>query len=417
MARDCGDAPQQRRAGSHRIAPAAIARRLRALGCAALVALAAGTKIAIAQTVEPYYADTSSYEAPALRVVDSLQRPTSACEFVRRDVVDVGRDPIRVAIEIGSSCERVDAPSTLAVDHTVWFEAPLPAGRHPIEIGYLIDGEWTFRVATVLDVDDGNAKCSRFPEYNSLTVGAPDDVSDRLAAVAADPSLDPVLHEKIGRPISAFRFRSFGGVSLDYAPLDDQHDIKRRIDAIRAELGIDSVATNGFVCFSGGNPVTPIDVVEFFNTGLGHYFMSADAAEIAAVDDGGAGPGWIRTGERIAGFAADACALGVRNPDPLFRFYGSPGVGPNSHFFTADRAECGQVRNDIGWRFEQAPFRVWNARAGACPAQSLAVHRLYNGRAAQNDSNHRYTTRQPIVDAMRAAGWIHEGVTFCVPQQ
>lgn len=395
---------------------ASLARGLRAVSaaCGCAGALVAGT--VCAQTIESYYADTSSYDWPVIRVVDSLPRPAYACEFVRQAHVDTARDPIRIALEIGSTCTPYSVPTTLSIDYTAGFQAPLPAGAHSIEVGYLIDGAWTLRASTVLRVDDGNGKCGRFPEFNSLIIAAPDSVSDRLAAVAADPSLDPSLYEKIGRPTGATRFVYIGGLLLDYAPLDDQHDIKRRIDAIKGDLGIDSVETNGFVCFSGGNPVSPVDLVEFYNTGLGHYFMSADLAEIESIDRGDAGLGWVRTGERVAGVAADACALGYRNPDPLFRFYGRPGVGPNSHFFTADRAECGQVRRDPGWNFEQVPFRVWSAREGACPPKSRPVHRLYNGRAALNDSNHRYAARQPVVDTMLAAGWIHEGVRFCVPQ-
>ncbi|MBK9607470.1 MAG: hypothetical protein IPO58_13990 [Betaproteobacteria bacterium] len=37
-------------------------------------------------------------------------------------------------------------------------------------------------------------------------------------------------------------------------------------------------------------------VVEFYNTGLNHYFVTADPNEAAAIDNGAAGPGWGRTG-------------------------------------------------------------------------------------------------------------------------
>jgi serine protease len=206
-------------------------------------------------------------------------------------------------------------------------------------------------------------------------------------------------------------------VILDYAPLDDTHDIKRRIDSLRIELGIDGVDTNGFVCFATSAGPAPIEIVEFYNFWLGHYFITADKAEIASIDNGEAGLLWSRTGERFTGYEADACSrLGVRNPMPLFRFYGTRGVGPNSHFFTADRSECGKVRHDPGWSFEGVPFRVWTPVAGQCPAKSLPIRRLYNGRAAQNDSNHRYASRRIVVDAMVAAGWIDEGVTLCIPQ-
>jgi hypothetical protein len=41
-------------------------------------------------------------------------------------------------------------------------------------------------------------------------------------------------------------------------------------------------------------------IVEFFITILGHYFITASAAEQASIDAGGSGPGWIRTGYSFA---------------------------------------------------------------------------------------------------------------------
>jgi hypothetical protein len=158
-------------------------------------------------------------------------------------------------------------------------------------------------------------------------------------------------------------------------------------------------------------------VVEFHNTVLDHYFMTADAAEAAAIDAGRAGPGWTRTGA--------ALGRAWTNPDftraAVCRFYGNttPGpdgrpLGPNSHFYTADAAECAAVKSDAGWRFEGIVFNVTPATDGACAEGSAAVHRAYNGRFAENDSNHRYMLDSALVATMTAAGWSNEGVVFCV---
>jgi len=82
-------------------------------------------------------------------------------------------------------------------------------------------------------------------------------------------------------------------------------------------------------------------VVEFYNTTLRHYFMTAGPAEAAAIDAGAAGPGWVRTGGRFSAFANPADAPGTL---AVCRFYGSTAVdpetglrrGPNSHFYTSD---------------------------------------------------------------------------------
>jgi len=41
------------------------------------------------------------------------------------------------------------------------------------------------------------------------------------------------------------------------------------------------------------------------------------------------------------------------------------------------------------------------------------VHRLYNNRAARNDSGHRFVTDTALIAPMVAQGWVHEGIVFC----
>ena len=56
--------------------------------------------------------------------------------------------------------------------------------------------------------------------------------------------------------------------------------------------------------------------------------------------------------------------------------------------------------------------------AGACPAGSTPIYRLFNNRP---DANHRYLTDAYARDQMVAKGWIAEGdgadrVVMCSPQ-
>jgi uncharacterized delta-60 repeat protein len=164
-------------------------------------------------------------------------------------------------------------------------------------------------------------------------------------------------------------------------------------------------------------------VIEFYNTQLNHYFITADAAEAAGIDQGAAGPGWQRTGR---GFRAWTAASGVPNSQvagipfaatPVCRFYGTPGIGPNSHFYTVDLAECDAVRNDPGWHYEGIAFFIIapTPTDQSCPSSTLPVLRAYNDRFAQNDSNHRYTTNPAVLQAMVQQGWSAEGVVFCAP--
>ncbi|MBP8297295.1 MAG: hypothetical protein KAX84_14375 [Burkholderiales bacterium] len=153
-------------------------------------------------------------------------------------------------------------------------------------------------------------------------------------------------------------------------------------------------------------------VIEFHNTMLDHYFITADPNEAAAIDGGSAGPGWVRTGSTFkSGGPARVC-----------RFYGSIDIdpatgqrrGPNSHFYTIEAGECAWVKLDPGWHFESYDFSGWpRSSDGSCPAGTTAVKRVYNNRFAQNDSNHRYASSDAIYNQMVALGWSPEGVVFC----
>jgi len=109
---------------------------------------------------------------------------------------------------------------------------------------------------------------------------------------------------------------------------------------------------------------------------------------------------------------------------PACRYYGTPGVGPNSHFFAIDPFECAAVQADDGWRLESASAFVAAPPASRyIPEQTTflyscttgrAVYRLYNNRYAQNDSNHRYVTDLGLYWSLPAQGWIGEGLRLCV---
>jgi len=165
-------------------------------------------------------------------------------------------------------------------------------------------------------------------------------------------------------------------------------------------------------------------VSEFYQEQLDHYFMTAGPDEMDTLDAGGGGGGWKRTGQSFHAWLtkADAPAGAV----PVCRFYAA---GPNSHFYTASASECSmlqaleqQQRADadahhvpfMGWSFENIAFYAIPATNGACPAGTDPVWRVFNNRAAENDSNHRFTAdaRQRIA----MLGWADEGVAFCAPQ-
>ena len=163
--------------------------------------------------------------------------------------------------------------------------------------------------------------------------------------------------------------------------------------------------------------------VEYFNGVLNHYFMTANPTEIAAVDAGLAGPGWKRTN-----YGFNVHPVGAEIPDgaiAVCRFYGNTAInpatrqpyGPNSHVYLVDGSECANTKKDPGWIYEGVVFYVYalNVRA-PCAYWQNTVRRFYNGRAAQNDSNHRYVIDPGQAAVTVAAGYREEGLAFCSPQ-
>ncbi|CAH1385536.1 Delta-60 repeat domain-containing protein [Candidatus Nitrotoga sp. M5] len=155
-------------------------------------------------------------------------------------------------------------------------------------------------------------------------------------------------------------------------------------------------------------------VVEFYNTNLDHYFITADATEAAAIDEGSAGPGWIRTGNSFKSGGST----------PICRFYGSQIPGPNSHFYTLAGAECDGLKQlqaiapatQKRWNFESLDFISSPPTNGVCPTGSVPVYRAYNNGFARGvDSNHRISSTAAAIQDVIARGWIDEGVVMCAP--
>jgi hypothetical protein len=169
-------------------------------------------------------------------------------------------------------------------------------------------------------------------------------------------------------------------------------------------------------------------VVEYYNEGLNHYFISADPAEMAVLDGGAFGGAWKRTGESFPAWDIVGSPPGTV---PVCRFFGTDKyrsngtrIGANSHFYTADPAECEFVRTGWpsvasdgmsypAWTFESYAFAVKLPVGGVCPDGTQPLYRTYNN-GANNDPGHRYSMRASLLQGM--AGWAFEGLVMCLPQ-
>ena len=259
-------------------------------------------------------------------------------------------------------------------------------------------------------------QCNTSPTSQVSLVGMDDQLQSRIMAAVARPDLDADLYARLWQPVRATaQANAMGGmrrqsIILDMDPVQDVGEMiaAMRADPVIAALGITSIQMNGEDCSSMMMMPRYQDITEYRNTMLDHYFLSGSAQENAFIDSGGAGPGWVRTGEMFRTVAPSACYMS----ESVFRFYGA---GPNSHFYTADPGECGGLRtHPSGWQAEGVGFGASQPVNGMCDSSQTPVYRLYNNRFMFNDSNHRYTVRTDIYRQMMGAGWIGEGVAFCI---
>lgn len=161
-------------------------------------------------------------------------------------------------------------------------------------------------------------------------------------------------------------------------------------------------------------PQITLPTIEFYNTNLDNYFITADSNEAAQIDGGSAGPGWIRTGNSFKSGGST----------PVCRFYGSQWPGPNSHFYTVDAVECAYLKQlqastpatEKRWNFESLDFVSTAPTNSTCPSGTVPVYRAYNNGFARGvDSNHRITSSTTAIQEVVTRGWSSEGVVMCAP--
>lgn len=157
-----------------------------------------------------------------------------------------------------------------------------------------------------------------------------------------------------------------------------------------------------------------VDAIEYHNASLDHYFMTWAPDEIARLDAGTVIRGWARTGRVIRAFPAPQTGT-----TPMCRYYIPPAQG-NSHFFGRSPAECAATAAKFpAFQLEDPAFmHMVMPAAGACPAGTTPVYRVFSNRP---DANHRHVNDLGTRSQLEARGWLAEGdgpgkVVLCAPQ-
>ena len=124
-----------------------------------------------------------------------------------------------------------------------------------------------------------------------------------------------------------------------------------------------------------------VTVVEYYHQIFDHYFITASASDISLLD-GGAFPGWARTGLSFNAYPTQSNAT----LSPVCRFFIPPEHG-NSHFFSAVPADCAfllmAAANPVATPASPATSRSTPRRSTRrCrmpPARARSVPCLYSG--------------------------------------
>jgi hypothetical protein len=170
---------------------------------------------------------------------------------------------------------------------------------------------------------------------------------------------------------------------------------------------------------TGPSSGVKVAVKEYFNAPLGHYFMTANPLEQAAL---GVPPfaDWQPTGRAFNAY--DATQSTPVTSAPVCRFFNDHFAGISTHFYGLPDA-CAEVLADFAdWTLESsAAFALFApAPEGSCPSATDPVYRLFNN-GIGGAPNHRFVTSLDDRAAMIAQGWTPEGagalgVSMCAPQ-
>ena len=162
----------------------------------------------------------------------------------------------------------------------------------------------------------------------------------------------------------------------------------------------------------------PVTVVEYRNKTLDAHFITGRTNEQQALD---VVADFVRTGMSFQASAATTASAGLAK---ICRFYVSvakPIV--NSHFYGRQGIDCEAILAlaPAGFNYEGYDFAVQVPVAGStpgsliCPAGTLPVYRSFRALSDGKTSNHRYTVSTSTYASAAAAGYVGEGVQFCVP--
>ncbi|MEO8484950.1 MAG: S8 family peptidase [Betaproteobacteria bacterium] len=295
-------------------------------------------------------------------------------------------------------------------------------------------------VATVVATDPYGYRASYSNYSQYADIAAPGGDKDRytdqdgvLSTVdnsSSDPSGDYVFDFYQGTSMAAPHVTGVGALMLSVNPSLSPAQMKGIMADTSSHFASDSACRTDGDCGAGivnayyavlesirMLSVPTVQVIEFYNPSLDHYFIAATSQPDVFALDSGAIPGWTRTGRTFNAYPSGESGL-----SGVCRFYIPPAKG-NSHFYSVSAEECNAIYDAatnaghpghatyVGFVYETGSAFVLDEPVdGTCPPTRVAVWRLWNRRV---DTNHRYTTSLQIRSQMLGLGYVDEGIVMC----
>ena len=336
--------------------------------------------------------------------------------------------------------------NSITVDYTYttngWDVGTPAYSWQTINFGELPPGNYTL-TARLHDQDNPKAP----PQVTTSNMPVMPPANWGIYSVPQDPDAFTSLYASIRSaayfdPASMRATVSGGTVRVDftyYATSPASGPAPNAGAAAYGSLRIDGLAPGTYQLEGWGTPMTggaaekyftrtltvasTTPVVEYYAPSTGHYFMTANASDKSWMDVGNAG--WMRTGQQWKAWMRQQDA--PPGAMPVCRFYAG---GPNSHFYTANPADCQGLKDlerqqraqaeaagqpFLGWAYEQIAFYALVPVNGQCPGGTTPVYRAYNNGFIRNDSNHRFMSDPAMLAAQLFEGWGFENAQFCSP--
>ena len=171
------------------------------------------------------------------------------------------------------------------------------------------------------------------------------------------------------------------------------------------------LATLSQVCFA--QSLTPITIVEYFNSTLNAYFITGRSSEQSTLD---ASPYFLRTGMSFQALSTNPVTGGAGG---ICRFYVAlTAPYTSTHFYGRQGVDCESLRSKnlsgFTWEGFDFAFPSTPTSANVCQNGTKPIYRSFRAASGGVTPNHRYSSDFTAYTSNAALGFVGEGTVGCI---